>query len=162
MRKALSPTFTSGKLKGMTFYMDKVVDNMINFLGSKGNDSVVNIKEVFQYLILDIIANCAFGIDTDSFKMCMQVFTDLSITNMSENIAFQILGIFPGLFSVMDVYGKENYDYFWDVTKKIVDSRTEPRGDFIDRLKELKDKLSENETMAQGILISSFLFIVHF
>ena len=159
MRKALSPTFTSGKLKGMTYYMDKTVDKMIHFLDSKGSGSVVDIKELFRCLSLDIIANCAFGIDTDSFnnpsndlfQRCLQVFTDLTVSSMTENIVLQILRIFPGLFSVLDIYGKENYEYLKNVTKTVVDSRTEPRGDFIDRLKELKDKLSEDEINSQGI-----------
>ena len=105
MRKALSPTFTSGKLKGMTFYMTKIVDNMMECLDSKGSGAVVNIKEMFQCLSLDIIANCAFGIETDSFKnpsnelfkSCMKTFTDLQISNMGDNIAFHLFfGLFPG------------------------------------------------------------------
>ena len=163
MRKALSPTFTSGKLKGMTYYMDKTVDKMIHFLDSKGSGSVVDIKELFRCLSLDIIANCAFGIDTDSFnnpsndllQKCLQVFTDFSISNMTENIVFQILRIFPGLVSVLDVYGKENYEHLKNITKSIVNSRIDPRGDFIDILKELKDRLSEDETNAQGMFSES-------
>ena len=159
MRKGLTPTFTSGKLKGMTNHMDKIVDNMIDFLDSKGSGSIVDIKELFRCLSLDIIANCAFGIDTDSFnnpsndlfQKCLQVFTDFSISNMTENIVFQILRIFPGLVSVLDVYGKENYEHLKNITKSIVNSRIDPRGDFIDILKELKDRLSEDETNAQGM-----------
>ena len=56
----------------------------------------------------------------------------------------------------MDIYGKENYAYLRDLTKNILDKRTTKRGDFIDRLNELKDEkskngLSEDMIMAQGI-----------
>ena len=48
MRKALTPTFTSGKLKGMTGQMDKVVDNMLEYfehiIKTKGPE--INVKEV--------------------------------------------------------------------------------------------------------------------
>ena len=48
MRKALSPTFTSGKLKGMTNYMDKTVEKMIYFLDLKDSGSLVDIKKLFR------------------------------------------------------------------------------------------------------------------
>ena len=69
---------------------------------------------------------------------------------MTENILYHILRFFPDLSSVLDIYGKDNYEYLKNVTKDIVDSRIEPRGDFIDRLKELKEKLSDDETHSQG------------
>ena len=123
--------------------MDKVVDNMINFLDLKSNGSIINIKEVFQCLSLDIIANCAFGIETDSFKnpsnelfqTTLQTFTDLRISDMGGNILFQILMRFPFLYGFIDGYGKKSYSYLKNVTKDIVENRQVPRGDFIDRLK---------------------------
>ena len=44
-RRALSPTFSSGKLKGMTSHMDRIADNMIDHLQDlvKKNGSIVNV-----------------------------------------------------------------------------------------------------------------------
>ena len=68
---------------------------------------------------LDTIANCAFGIDTNSFqapdnvlfKRCVQAFTDLQLKNMGENVMFHTLNYFPFLFEFLDAYGKENYSF---------------------------------------------------
>lgn len=171
IRKALSPTFTSGKLKGMTGEMDKVVENLMSHLEKKikSDGPVLNVKPLFQCLSLDTIANCAFGIDTNSFERpdnvlfqrCIRAFTDLQLKDMSENVMAHLLKLFPVLFGYIDAYGKENYGYLRDTTKDIVYARKEKRGDFIDRLKELNDGLgkgthndkvlTENLIMAQGI-----------
>ena len=166
-RKALSPTFTSGKLRGMTSYMDKVASNMMDHLEDtiKINGPIVEVKEVFQKLTLDTIGHCAFGIDTNSFnnpenellKRCVQAFTDFRIKDLTDSTFFNILKFFPGLKLYIDMYGKENYDWLRNMTKTIADNRKESRNDFIDRLNELNadqanNHLSEEVVMAQGII----------
>ena len=165
-RKAFSSTFTSGKLKGMTSYMDHVVNTMIDHIEEtlKNNGPIVEVKEMFRCLTLDTIGHCAFGININSFKnpdnellqRCVQAFTDYRIKNAKESILFNVLKFFPGLAYWIDVYGKENYDWLRNMTKSIADNRKAPRNDFIDRLNELNaDKsthnLSEEVIMAQGI-----------
>ena len=83
LRKGLSPTFSSGKIKGMLDLLDGGVNQMIDHLDEvTKKDSVVDIKDVFQKMALDVIARsliatitinqmkfcrCAFGIDSNSF-----------------------------------------------------------------------------------------------
>ena len=148
----------------MTLLMDKVVDDMIDHLKSHEDNAIIDLQEVFRALSLDTIAYCAFGIEINSFKdpnnvltkRCIQAFTDLNFKNIMESLIVHLLQYFPFLFNYMDIYGKENYAYLRDLTKNILDKRTTKRGDFIDRLKELKDEksrngLSEDMIMAQGI-----------
>ena len=54
-RKALSPTFTSGKLRGMTSYMDKVASNMMDHLEDtiKINGPIVEVRGVMKDVIRD-------------------------------------------------------------------------------------------------------------
>ena len=58
MRKGLSPTFSSGKIKGMLNLLDGGVNQMITHLEevTKKDRVVVNIKDVFQKMTLDVIA----------------------------------------------------------------------------------------------------------
>ena len=58
MRKGLSPTFSSGKIKGMLDLLDGGVNQMISHLEevTKKERMVVNIKDVFQKMTLDVIA----------------------------------------------------------------------------------------------------------
>lgn len=142
LRKALSPTFTSGKLKGMTAHMDCIVDNMMKHLEQcAGHSQVIDVKKVFQSLSLDIIANCAFGVDTNSFqdpenilfKRSNQAFSDIRLKSMFESIMTKLIGLFPFLIDYFDGYGKENFTFMRDITKSIAMERKLPRGDFIDR-----------------------------
>jgi cytochrome P450 family 6 len=69
LRKVMSPTFSSGKLKSMMEPMDAVVDNLVSHLEKEiKKNPVVSVKEVFQCFALDTIAVCSFGINTNSFE----------------------------------------------------------------------------------------------
>lgn len=58
LRKVLSPTFTSGRLKGMLQPMNGVADNLLEFVEKQRakNDSVVNLRRCFEGLALDTIS----------------------------------------------------------------------------------------------------------
>ena len=69
LRKVLSPTFTSGKLKSMLEPMHKVVDNLIKHIEEETEKNpVIAVKGMYQSFSLDTISVCAFGIDTNSFE----------------------------------------------------------------------------------------------
>ena len=57
LRKGLSPTFSSGKIKGMLDLLDGGVNQMITHLEEvTKKDSMVDVKDVFQKMALDVIA----------------------------------------------------------------------------------------------------------
>lgn len=57
LRKALSPTFTSGKIKGMLGLVDGGVDQMMDHLNEvTEQNTLVEVKDVFQKMALDVIA----------------------------------------------------------------------------------------------------------
>ncbi len=165
MRKALSPTFTSGKIKSMFAPIDGVVNRMVDHMEKKRKesaDSVVDVKPIFQGLSLDSISNCAFGVETDSFnnpgnklfKTCLNIFVGFTVQTAFESLMLFTFSFFPFLQKFMDTYGdKKQWDYLWDMTKEISEKRTHERGDFIDRIKEIKKQgiLNEYQTYAQGI-----------
>jgi cytochrome P450 family 6 len=69
LRKVLSPTFTSGKLKSMLEPMDAVVENMLKHIGREiKKNPVISVLEMYQSFALDTISVCAFGIETNSFE----------------------------------------------------------------------------------------------
>ena len=58
-RKALSPTFSSGKLKGMLELLDESMDKMIEYIEKnidENNVATVKAKNMFQLMALDVIA----------------------------------------------------------------------------------------------------------
>ena len=67
LRKGLSPTFTSSKIKGMLDLLDGGVNQMIDHLELvTKKDSLVNVKDVFQKMALDVIAR-SISIDNFAF-----------------------------------------------------------------------------------------------
>jgi cytochrome P450 family 6 len=55
LRKILSPTFTSGKLKSMLEPIDEVADNLVKHLEKLANDKNVNVKPIYQTFTLETI-----------------------------------------------------------------------------------------------------------
>ena len=61
LRKGLSPTFTSGKIKGMLDLIHGSVDNMMNHLETVTRDNPsVMVKQTFQSMALDVIAKVKY------------------------------------------------------------------------------------------------------
>lgn len=167
MRKALTPTFTSGKLKNMFLNMHNVADEFIDAIQERlETNEVVDMKPLFQALSLDTIANCAFGVHTNSFKhpnnalfkRCQDLFSDMRVKNATESSLIFLGSYFPKIMEWIDLFGLENFEYLFDTTKDIALKRQEPRGDFVDKLKEMKSEcdkgkgdLNEDQIFAQGV-----------
>ena len=63
LRKILSPTFTSGKLKSMLEPIEETVDNLIKHLGTLAEqNAAVNVKPIYQTFTLETIGKKVFFI----------------------------------------------------------------------------------------------------
>ena len=61
LRRGLSPTFSSGKIKGMLELISGAVDNMIDHLETVTQDNpAVMVKNTFQSMALDVIAKVRY------------------------------------------------------------------------------------------------------
>lgn len=57
LRKGLSPTFTSGKIKGMLELLEGGINQMVDHLEEvTERDTLVEVKDVYQKMALDVIA----------------------------------------------------------------------------------------------------------
>lgn len=71
LRAKLTPSFTSGKLKGMYPTIMETADKLKNSLKEKipeGENKVIEMKDLMNSYAIDIIASVIFGIEIDSFK----------------------------------------------------------------------------------------------
>ena len=74
MRKGLSPTFSSGKIKGMLDLLDGGVNQMISHLEEvTKKDTMVDIKDIFQKMTLDVIARSMISTRCNQSNECLQV-----------------------------------------------------------------------------------------
>ncbi|PSN51919.1 hypothetical protein C0J52_12805 [Blattella germanica] len=69
MRNHLSPTFTTGKMKNMYYLVENCSKELDRYLESViGNGYSVEVKKIMARFTTDVIASCAFGIDSNSLK----------------------------------------------------------------------------------------------
>ncbi|XP_046671766.1 probable cytochrome P450 6a13 isoform X1 [Homalodisca vitripennis] len=69
MRHKLTPTFTSGKMKMMFILMEKCSEQLKEFLVAKVEENKpIDAKDLLGRFTMDIIAACAFGLDSNSLR----------------------------------------------------------------------------------------------
>ena len=109
LRKILSPTFTSGKLKKMMEPMTDVSRKALKHLDKLVKQGKpIDLKDFFQGYALDTICRCAFSIDTNAhessdhklIKAGRAIFQGFTVNNWFETIFTLVFYFLPGLESV--------------------------------------------------------------
>ena len=149
MRKLLSPTFTTGKLKSMIDPIDLLADNSIAHIKemSQKSSSGFNIKPFLQGFSLDAINKVAFGIDTKCYKgenedmilWTQKLMEGFAPTSKVEDFFFQVFFHLPEL--TPGGFWNEYALKFAKLTKDVCDERDAKNihiGDFCDTLRKLK------------------------
>ncbi|BFZ10433.1 hypothetical protein BsWGS_13472 [Bradybaena similaris] len=110
IRRIMSPTFTSGKLKLLTHYMNLTAQRLgdnLRRLATSGTP--VEAKKVFGAFTLDVICGTAFGLDTNSLQnyegQFIQHAKSLLIFGKSTKIILGLAGSFPILASLFQFLG---------------------------------------------------------
>ena len=167
LRKILSPTFTSGKMKGMLEPIESIADRTINYISEqikiKPN---VDVKPIMQGLTLDVISKIGFGVDTnvlcedsDFAKTAADIFNSFRANTWAGTIFFNIFSHLPFLLNYMPLWPESAFK-IRQMTHDIIEDRIKNNidiGDFIDRLKQVKKKkleppLTDGMLDAQGII----------
>lgn len=69
MRKLLSPSFTSSKLKAMFYLIRDCADNFTDFIANESKDGqVLEAKEILGRYTNDVVSSCNFGLTVDSMR----------------------------------------------------------------------------------------------
>ena len=83
-RGLLSPIFTSGKLKMMAPLVNKVGDEMVDYLRDFADrGEAFNGKDMMMSYSLDAIATCGFGVECNTFKNPNGQFRTMVSTNIA-------------------------------------------------------------------------------
>nr|AKH03525.1 cytochrome P450 3027E1 [Paracyclopina nana] len=150
LRKILSPTFTSGKLKKMIDPMSEVSAKAIeNLKKLVKTGKPIEVKHFFQAYALDTICRCAFSIDTNALedddhkliKAGREIFQGFAMTNWMETIGNLIFYFFPGLETTFPtIMYPESFYKLHDLTNDLIKERkasNEKFDDFIDKIIEV-------------------------
>ncbi|BES88396.1 cytochrome P450 [Nesidiocoris tenuis] len=67
-RNKLTPTFSTGKLKGMHSQLTDCGNSLIKFMKSLDDGRPFEVRDVIQRFTMDVIASCAFGLNIDTIN----------------------------------------------------------------------------------------------
>lgn len=151
MRVKLSPTFTSGKLKGM-FPVIKTCGETLNDYMKKSvdrGDDIFNFRELMSRYSTNIISSVAFGIDNDCINEPDHIFRRMGTKMLTPNWRFK-LGLFIAFFAPwVYTYTKFQFTdleveaFMYSIVKQTVDFRAAnnfSRNDFMQCMIQLKDQ----------------------
>ncbi|XP_064109319.1 cytochrome P450 9e2-like [Macrobrachium nipponense] len=177
IRSVLSPSFTSGRLKGMFPLVadkaDKLVDYLLKLREEKGASSFA-LKKTFGLYTLEVIASCAFGMesgtmeDEDSlFNQNVAKFSKIGPLRMLKFILFMAA---PKLCQLLRIrFIQDEMIFFMDVVKESMAQRKAGlyRGDFLDLMMEAQvdqenpsSKMPKYPLTEKIIVANSVLFIL--
>lgn len=182
MRKTLSPTFTSSKMKMMFGLVQECAEKFVNHVVKKSeNGWIVEMKSILVRYTNDAVASTAFGIDIDSMENPNNAF----ITYVTKSLNFDsILSLkflvgknFRGLFKAFNIklFPNDATEFFRQTVIDTVELREKKgiyRPDVIQMMMESREKMhiTYDDMTAQAFLFflagsdstSSFIcFLVH-
>ena len=158
IRTTFSPIFTSGKMKAMMRFIDKVSDSLVGHLdGKTALTDGFELKDVMGKFSLDTLASCAFGVDGQSFEDKESVFVNnaAKIFTNTKLSQFKIFGamIIPGMakfmrFMGMNTFKPKETKFFANIVTKTIQQRKaskERKDDLIDLMIDAMEGLKEEE-----------------
>ncbi|GAB0099407.1 hypothetical protein DMENIID0001_152630 [Sergentomyia squamirostris] len=147
LRSKITPTFTSGKLKGMFTTVLDSGRSLEEFL-SQHLDKEIEMRDLMARYATNVIASVAFGLDVDSikdptatFRIMGKQFFDPNLRNLLRFACLFMLPHFGRMFRVKSV--DKNYeDFIFSMVRETMNYREKnnvQRKDFMQLLLQLKN-----------------------
>ncbi|CAG0890363.1 unnamed protein product [Darwinula stevensoni] len=154
VRSAVSPVFSSGKIKKMSLLMESCGETLVQHLREAVDKSqgVVDVKDQYGAYTLNVIATCAFGTKLDGLGKEDDPFAKHARKFLVENPAvgnplILIPFIFPWMMKLMPkILPLEAIRFFRDLILDIMKRRKaegNERGDALDAMMEQEEKERE-------------------
>ncbi|XP_059614218.1 probable cytochrome P450 6a23 isoform X2 [Phlebotomus argentipes] len=171
LRAKLSPTFTSGRMK-MMFPIVSGISNQFErvFREQVAKDSTVEIKDLLAKFTMDVIGNCAFGLECNSLKDPNTEFKNYGFQAIYrpslDGIKQAFLNAFPkvGKFFDMLLLNPEVSEFYMRVVRETVEHREKhsiERNDFMNLLIGLKNSQSESEKLTLNeVAAQAYIFFL--
>lgn len=132
MRAITSPSFTSGKLRGMVSMMEKCIDKLVDYLDEmiQKQNGVINVRKVTTGFTMDVIASTSFATETIDYdeKNSGNVFVENG-KRLLEISMFRILAIVLLPVPILKLLGirtfnnPKSFEFFVKLSKEIVRQR---------------------------------------
>ncbi|EZA47525.1 Cytochrome P450 9e2 [Ooceraea biroi] len=151
MRKLLSPSFTSSKMKMMFVLMCQCAENFTDFVITESGKSskTYDMKDTLRRYATDVVATCAFGISVDSFNQPKNEFFLVGKKTINFDfkmtLKFLMCRNWPRLAKLLKirVFSAEIENFFKNIVTDTVKARDEHgivRRDMMQLMMETRDK----------------------
>ncbi|XP_069943186.1 cytochrome P450 3A41-like [Cherax quadricarinatus] len=142
LRAIMTPTFTSGKIRGMFPLVCNKADTLVSFtLKEADQKPYVDMKDIFGRFSIDTIASCAFGIECNSFTNEEPEFAKRAATFfdslLTRVIKFTLFSMYPRICNALGLkIDTPSVKFFTRVLKEIIAARKagQKRKDYLDIL----------------------------
>ena len=163
IRSAVSPTFTTGKLRRTVKHLSLPIQNFFENLDNLirlGEEDKIGIKDLSKGYALDVIAKFVFAVEVNSFKQKQDPFVK-NVFRMTQfrQWPFFIMQLFPVFVSkhfANKIFDEKAWEYFAELTKQILQKRraeTELQyNDFLELMLENSNKIADAKIITQCIL----------
>ncbi|XP_055852789.1 probable cytochrome P450 6a20 [Episyrphus balteatus] len=168
LRNKMSPTFSSGKMKGMFPIVLSVGDRLIEaFDNLVEKDSIVEVKDILARFTVDVIGTCAFGLECNSLKDPHAEFRIMGTKAFTQPRHNRLLNMFifsfPKLAKTLRMrqIHEEVHQFYMRVVRETVEFREKnsvKRNDFMNLLIDLKN--SEEGMTMDEVAAQSFVFFL--
>ena len=162
IRSTFSPIFTSGKMRAMMRFIDKVSESLIQEMDKNtAFEEGFELKDTMGKFSLDTLASCAFGVDGQSFEDKESIFVKnaariFTITIVDQLKMFSGL-LIPGMAELFRLLGMNSMKpkqtlFFVDVVKQTIRERKASKvrkNDLIDLMLDAMEGEKEEE-LEQG------------
>lgn len=157
LRKKLSPTFTSGRMKMMySTMMENAVELKEYMQETVSKNSVLEIKDVLARFTTDIIGSCALGVQCNTIKNPDAEFREIGRKFLSTDFKNTLKQLFAFTFKSfsrrigLTIIDKDVSKFFLDRIEETIKFREQnnvKRNDFLQLLIQLKSKgyLEDND-----------------
>ncbi|XP_076273985.1 putative cytochrome P450 6a14 [Rhynchophorus ferrugineus] len=164
LRAKLSPTFTSGKIKIMHQILLEKAELMAAVVGkSVDDDQLCDIKDVLSRYTIDIIGNCAFGIESDSLQNVDDIFIRYGKKIFERSrLKLVLLQVLPWNLLAYLGYRSEGRDisrFFSNFVARMIDYRKTNaiyRKDFLQLM--LDTKIDDHGLTLEEITAQAYIF----
>ncbi|XP_069942985.1 cytochrome P450 3A11-like isoform X1 [Cherax quadricarinatus] len=158
LRAIMTPTFTSGKIRGMFPLVCNKADTLVSFtLKKAAQKPYVDMKDNFGRFTMDSIASCAFGIECNSFKNEEPEFAKWAAAffefSFAKFIKFTLFNMYPRICNALGFKIESNsVKFFTRVVKEIIAARKsgQRREDYLDILLDAQSSLISPTTVPEN------------
>ncbi|XP_070497936.1 probable cytochrome P450 6g2 [Chironomus tepperi] len=156
LRKKLTPFFTSGKMKSMFPFLDKIGDNLLDHMEKMSlnkNCVEMKVKEKLSLFTTDVIASVAFGVDANGLNNPKSEFAYISKKifdfTLWRGFEFTALFLLPEISKLFNfkMFTKEGTEFMAKTITHVMNEREKSkvhRNDLIDTLIEIKNSEMRN------------------